>query len=145
MEQEAEGILEEAASKEAIKNLEEEKESPFDFLASEDVPVFSDDITLFMNNELFKCSLVIVDIMVFLLYREKKTLVTQPIKLEDLSTLILSPSLPTTAALKLKDTKNHGSSHVILQSLSMSLLIKFFQELELYDLKVEFHEEFPMI
>jgi hypothetical protein len=52
--------------------------------------------------------------MIFVLYREKKTLVQSPLKLEDLETVIMSPSLPTSAAFKLKDTKKHGRSHIIL-------------------------------
>jgi hypothetical protein len=82
--------------------------------------------------------------MVFVLHKEKKTLVQAPFKLEDLETVVLSPSLPTHAALKLKDTSKYGRSHCIFQSFSMGLMVRFFQELELYDLKVTFHDSFAM-
>jgi hypothetical protein len=79
LEQEAQNILEEKESLEEVAAIEAEKPSKFDFLVSEDVPVFTDNITLFMNGDLFKCSIAIVDVMIFLIYREKNTLVTQPI------------------------------------------------------------------
>jgi hypothetical protein len=99
LEQEALNILDEKSSKDAVVAIASEKVPEFDFLVSEDVPVFTDDITLYMQGDLFKCSMVIVDTTIFLLYREKMTLVTQPFNVADLLILMLSPSLPTTAAL----------------------------------------------
>ena len=47
----------------------------FDFLLSDQVPIFTDNITLYRDGELIKCHLCIIDVMVIVLYKEKKTLV----------------------------------------------------------------------
>ena len=126
------------------EEVKDEQMPPFDFLQSNQVPIFTDNITLYRDGEMFKCHLCIIDVMVFVLYREKKTLAQTPFKIEDLEEMIMSPSQPTSSAFKLKDTQKYGRSHCIFQSFSMGLLVRFFQELELYDLKVTFHDSFPM-
>jgi len=68
---------------------------------------------LYKDGKLEKCAFCIIDVMIFLLFKEKKTLVQTPFKLEDLELFILSPSLPTSAALKFKDTLKYGRSHSV--------------------------------
>jgi len=86
------------------EEVKDEQMPPFDFLQSNQVPIFTDNITLYRDGEMFKCHLCIIDVMVFVLYREKKTLAQTPFKIEDLEEMIMSPSQPTSSAFKLKDT-----------------------------------------
>jgi hypothetical protein len=55
--------------------------------------------------------------------------------------LVMSPTNPQSAAFHLKNDKKLDMSHIIFQNSNMGLMVRYFQELELYDLKVEFKDQ----
>mgnify|MGYP000430439920 CR=1 FL=1 len=56
----------------------------------------------------------------------------------------MSPQLPQSAAWHVRDDKKLGRSHVIFQCYNMGLLVKYLQDLQLYDLRVEFKDRLAM-
>ena len=70
--------------------------------------------------------MVILDKMVYFVYKESKCLVLDPLKLGQISALVMSPSQPMSAAFKLNDAQNMRRSHVIFQNFNMGILVRYF-------------------
>ena len=109
------------------------------YLTSDRVLVFSDEITIYQK-KIIDATLVIVDCKVYLLYKDSKRTIYTPFDLTELTSLVMSPSNPMSAAFKLKDQERLGRSHIVFQNLNMGLMVRFIQELDAYWLAVEFSD-----
>ena len=89
--------------------------------------------------------MVIVDCKVYLMYKDSKRTIYTPFDLTELTSLVMSPSNPMSAAFKLKDQEKLGRSHIVFQNLNMGLMVRFIQELDAYWLAVEFSDQLAMV
>ena len=84
--------------------------------------------------------MVIVDSQIFLFYKESLVTIYNPFRLNEVAALVMSPSNPMSAAFLMKDPQRLTRSHIIFQNHNMGLLVRFFQELELFEMRVEFQD-----
>ena len=82
--------------------------------------------------------------LLFIIYQDSKASVYQPFAFKDVSALIMSPQLPQSAAWQIRDHLKLGRSHVIFQNFNMGILVKYLQDLQLHELRVEFKDSLAM-
>jgi len=79
-----------------------------------------------------------------LFYKDSKATIFNPIKLSEIRAIVMSPSNPMHAAFEVKDPARLGRSHIVFKSQNMGLLVRYLQQLALYELKVIFNDHFNM-
>ena len=57
--------------------------------------------------------LVVLNNVVYLLYKDSKNTMYTPFKVKDIAAMIMSPTLHTAAAFKLRDSRKLKRSHII--------------------------------
>jgi len=61
-----------------------------------------------------------------LIFKESKGTLYTPFSINEIDMMIMSPTMPTAGAFKLKNSKKHGRSHIIFQNYNMGLLVRYF-------------------
>lgn len=88
---------------------------------------------------------VLADDVAMFLYAEKKTIVVSPFKIQSIRDLILAENAPSACAMQVDETTEDkiGRSHLIFESKSMGLLMRYILERE-YDIELDFSDSVPI-
>ena len=88
---------------------------------------------------------VITQGVLILLYKSTKRMVTQPFKFDNIQKLSMAENVPSAAALELDEDAKQATrkSHLIIESPSMGLLMRYIIELN-FSAEIDFCEELTM-
>lgn len=98
-----------------------------------------------MNSVREHAILVITEGVMVMLFKARKNIVITPVKIDDIEALILSSNVSSAASIAFKEDVEGkvGRSHLIIESPSMALLMRFLLEMD-YPIEIEFADDVNM-
>lgn len=77
-----------------------------------------------------------------LIYKASKSKVLEPLKMNEIQAMYLAENVPSAAALQLSDemTAKTGHSHLIIESQSMALLMRYINDND-FEAEIDFNTE----
>ena len=104
------------------------------------------EVKIWMNmSEPQDAIFAIVSDLIVVLFKSKKTIVVMPFKIQEIRGLVLAENVPSACTIEVsQEIENKiGRSHLIFESKSMGLLMRYVLERE-YDIEVDFCDSVPM-
>lgn len=88
---------------------------------------------------------VLADDIAIFLFKDKKNIVVTPFKITDVRDFVLAENVPSACTLQVDETVEDkiGRSHLIFESKSMGLIMRYILERE-YDIEVDFSDSVPI-
>lgn len=87
---------------------------------------------------------VVSDIVIFL-YKKRKTVVVNPFKIQEIPEMVCAENIPSACTIQVSEQVEGriGRSHLIFESKSMGLLMRFIFEQE-YEIELDFCDSVPI-
>ena len=131
-------------TKGVIKADSDDEVSPEKALASPTLLAVEIQIWMNLDQPRDAIFVLVADIAIFL-FKEKKNIVVTPFKIQEIRDLILAENVPSACTIQVDQSVEDriGRSHLIFESKSMGLIMRYVLERE-YDIEVDFSDSVPI-
>ena len=107
--------------------------------------LFAIDSQVYTRNDPAESIFIIANDVVIMMYKQTKQMVINPFKMEVISNLLLAENVPSACAFDVNEEteKKIGRSHIIMESPSMGLFMRYVLERE-YEIELDFTDSVPI-